>query len=271
MTITQKATSHVRFRTDIEGLRALAVLAVVINHAGFSALPGGFLGVDIFFVISGFLITRNICRDLDAGKFKFGAFFGRRIRRLFPALVATVIVTLCISYLLLTPRLALSTAKSAISAVISLSNIWFLSEVSYFDSLATQKPLLHTWSLGVEEQFYLIWPFLLLLAGSLVGRRGYIIMMAGFGLLSLIAAQIWLLKSPSATFYLTHFRLFEFAIGGLIAALYPKGVRKKFATSIWCIGLIITFSSLIMFDKTTPMPGAWSLVPCLGVAMIIMA
>ena len=271
MNATQKTLPHHKFRTDIEGLRALAVLAVVINHVGIELLSGGFLGVDIFFVISGFLITGNICRDIEAGKFKMTSFIGRRIKRLFPALIVTILATLCASYIWLSPGLALSTAKSALAGTVSLSNFWFLSEVGYFDTRAGQKPLLHTWSLGVEEQFYLVWPFLLMLAARIAGRRGYIIMIAGLGLLSLIAAQVWLKISPSSVFYLTQFRLFEFAIGGLVAILCPTGIKKNLATVVWSLGIILVFGSLFLFDKTTPMPGVLSLIPCLGVALVIIA
>lgn len=164
------------YQPELDGLRALAVVGVLLCHLEVSWLPGGFVGVDIFFVLSGFLITRLIAGEIDeTGRFRFGNFYVRRIRRLYPALVTTVIVAWIGSFLLLSPAQMANFAESAIAALLSYSNILFYFEADYFDALATTKPLLHTWSLSVEEQFYLLWPLTLLLAHRLFGRSGVIV------------------------------------------------------------------------------------------------
>ena len=155
---------------SIEGMRALAVLVVLLFHLDVPWFKGGFLGVDLFFVISGFIITRNIQFDLHAGKFTLREFYLRRFRRLFPALLVTVMATLLVSLAVLTPLEMEKTARSAIFALISLANFNFWLEAGYFDAAAHTKPLLHTWSLSVEEQFYLFWPALLVFLAT-NGRR----------------------------------------------------------------------------------------------------
>ena len=155
---------HGGFIPSIEGMRALAVLAVLLFHLDLPGLAGGYLGVDLFFVISGFIITRNILSDLGKGKFSLKEFYLRRFRRLFPALVVTVLLTLAVGIMVMPPLELMNTASSAIFALFSLANFNFWLESGYFEATADAKPLLHMWSLSVEEQFYLIWPTLLLIA-----------------------------------------------------------------------------------------------------------
>jgi len=155
----QGQKSHV-YRPDIDGLRAIAVLAVVFYHAG-APVPGGFIGVDVFFVISGYLITLLIEGDIAKGAFSIASFYERRIRRIFPALFAMMFASFAVAcYIFMPPELALF-AKSAIASSVFVSNILFWSEAGYFDTVAEFKPLLHTWSLSVEEQFYVFFPLLL--------------------------------------------------------------------------------------------------------------
>ncbi|OWK18930.1 hypothetical protein AJ88_46525 [Mesorhizobium amorphae CCBAU 01583] len=145
------------YRPDIDGLRAFAVSAVVLFHAGFSTLSGGYVGVDVFFVISGYLITKIVVERVRAGTFSFSDFYARRARRLFPALFSTIFVTFVCAAFIQGPEDFRSFSGSAAMAILSLSNVYFWMQSGYFDAAATTKPLLHTWSLGVEEQFYLIW------------------------------------------------------------------------------------------------------------------
>ena len=150
-----------RYRTDIDGLRALAVMAVIIFHTFPNVLPGGFVGVDIFFVISGYLITQIILGDLDNGKFSATSFYARRIRRIFPALIVVLVATFLLGWHYLLPAELMSLGKNILASSLFSANLMLLSEVGYFDLDARLKPLLHLWSLGIEEQFYLVWPWLL--------------------------------------------------------------------------------------------------------------
>jgi peptidoglycan/LPS O-acetylase OafA/YrhL len=150
-----------RYRADIDGLRALAVLAVILFHSFPNELPGGFVGVDIFFVISGYLITQIILEDLDSGAFTAASFYSRRVRRLFPALILVLIATLAFGWHYFLPIELTSLGKNILASALFSANLMLLSEVNYFDVAAHVEPLLHIWSLGIEEQFYLVWPLLL--------------------------------------------------------------------------------------------------------------
>ncbi|MER9188286.1 acyltransferase family protein [Mesorhizobium australicum] len=209
--------SQHKIRTEIEGLRAVAVLSVILFHLGVTWLPGGFLGVDVFFVISGFLITTNILRDLERDRFSFKEFYLRRFLRLFPALATTALATLVASFILLPPDEVMDLARSAVAAIFSVSNIYFWSKVGYFDTAAHLKPLLHTWSLGVEERFYLIWPATLVATLRLFGPRTALWVVGCAGIASMVAALVTVGSSPSTAFYLMPFRMFEFALGIVVA------------------------------------------------------
>src|SRR4051794_34436426 len=150
-------------RTDIQALRAIAIASVVVYHFASDYMPGGFLGVDVFFVISGYLISGSIIASIDRGSFRPRDFWLRRIRRLFPALACVSLATLIAAYLLMEPNEASQTAKSTLAAAVSVSNFLFWKESGYFDAASITKPMLHMWSLGVEEQFYLVWPVVLLI------------------------------------------------------------------------------------------------------------
>jgi peptidoglycan/LPS O-acetylase OafA/YrhL len=164
------------YRPDLDGLRAVAVIAVVLFHAFPDLAPGGFIGVDVFFVISGFLITGLIFTDIEAGHFSFGRFYARRARRILPMLVVIVLVSAVVGYVLLYPGDYRAFGSSAIAALLGWSNFFFLHNTGYFDIPSQTMPLLHTWSLGVEEQFYLIWPAIILLGCKFVGlsRRAWV-------------------------------------------------------------------------------------------------
>ena len=261
------------FRGDIEGLRALAVLAVLGFHFKWGPLfQGGFVGVDVFFVISGFLITRNLINDNQAGQFSFGRFYSRRIRRLFPALFVTVAASLLAGALISAPEAFSQLAKSAIASVFSLANVYFYSTAGYFDSDALQKPLLHVWSLSVEEQFYLIWPAFLYLVFKLGRTKSLLALFLAVVVVGTVLAQFRLAHDPDAAFYLTWYRAGEFALGAACAVapsgrLLPAGIREIISLS----GFLLTGYAITQFAEATQFPGVSSLTPALGAALIIYA
>uniref|UniRef100_UPI0010A954E9 acyltransferase family protein n=1 Tax=Mesorhizobium TaxID=68287 RepID=UPI0010A954E9 len=257
-------------RAEIEGLRAVAVLPVILFHFGVSWLPGGFLGVDVFFVISGFLITRNILRDQESGRFSYRQFYERRFLRLFPALATTILLTVAISFLCLPPDEVLDLAQSSFAAVFAVSNIYFWSKVGYFDIAAHLKPLLHTWSLGVEEQFYLVWPVTLVTALRFVGVKGAAWIVCVLGVTALISSQVALGISPSTAFYWMPFRIFEFAFGILIAIpWHAKRLSGPLANMVGWFGFVSVIGSMLILRDSTPMPSVWSLFACAGAAAVI--
>jgi peptidoglycan/LPS O-acetylase OafA/YrhL len=189
-----------RYRPDIDGLRALAVMLVVNFHAFPEAMPGGFIGVDIFFVISGFLITGIIMRELDQQRFSLLAFYNRRIRRIFPALIVVLGATLVLGWLWMLPVAYAQLSADIVASAAFLSNFALLWQSGYFDVESAKKPLLHLWSLGIEEQFYLFWPLLLMLAGRL--RLSILAVAAVIGVASFVLNVALIGSNPVATFYL---------------------------------------------------------------------
>ena len=260
------------FRPEIEGLRAAAVGAVVLFHSGFGVVSGGFLGVDVFFVISGFLITRNIVYEMEGNEFRLSYFYWRRILRLFPASATTILATLLAGFVLLPPEEVKQLAHSAISAIFAVSNIYFWMHVGYFDTDAHLKPLLHTWSLGVEEQFYLVWAPSLAVGLRFIRRRGMLWLILAAAAASLMGATIVLDHDPSAAFYLAPFQIFEFAAGIWLALVDPEGPRNRaLRTAIFLAGLVAVLCSFLLLDGSAPIPGPVALLPCLGTAAVIYA
>lgn len=254
----------------MDGLRAIAVLSVISYHAGLSFLSGGYGGVDIFFVISGFLLGGIILREKSDGDFSYRRFYGRRIRRIFPALLVMILVTLPFAWWLMIPDQLRYFGGAALTALLSLSNIWFYDRIDYFNPDAANDPLIHTWSLGVEEQFYLLLP-LLLSALLMLGRRA---LAPALGLIAL-CSFVWTVYSNNdlqkEAFYLLHTRLWEFLVGVLIAHYQPQfsKVGKSLQASLACLGLGVILVGLVFTPKLVAWPGYWTLLPVLGSALLL--
>lgn len=258
------------YRPDVDGLRALAVLSVLLFHAFPGALPGGFAGVDVFFVISGYLISDLILRDCEAGRFSLRQFYARRVRRIFPALLLVMAVFLGWGWLVLTAGEYEQLGRHVAAGAAFLGNFMFWREAGYFDNAADTKPMLHLWSLAIEEQFYLVWPLLLPLAW----RRGRI----GLGLLMLLAlggsfaASVWLADHDTvAGFYAPWSRAWELAAGASLALAQRRGwVRGAFWQMIaQPLGLILLALSLGLIRPAWPWPGAWALGPVIASVLLL--
>lgn len=262
----------------IDGMRALAVLAVILFHLEIPIFSGGFVGVDVFFVISGYLITRNIIFDLKFNKFSFSSFYLSRVRRLIPALLTTILLTLIVGVLLYSPDALIRVSSSAIAGVLSLANIRFWLSADYFDTFAASKPLLHLWSLSLEEQFYFLWPLLLFFVYRLTKSVVYLILVISIVfLVSLLFSQHFSLRESSTAFYLVQFRAFEFAIGALLAAYEDKESvpnthpKTAFLECVFIIGLLGFLYALITFDRHTVFPGYAALLPCLSTGLLLVS
>lgn len=259
-----------RYRKDIDGLRALAVLAVLLFHTNL-AFTGGFVGVDVFYVISGYLIVGLIEADLSAGSFSFRRFYERRIRRLYPALFLVLAVTsVWVVWRMLWVDLQ-DYARSLLSVIVYLSNLQFYSETGYFTEEATIKPLLHTWSLAVEEQFYLIVPLLMVLAHRWLPRWGRIGLWGLVVALSFALCLVMIGRDKAATFYLLPTRAWEIGLGGLIALTGTAWVKRSrpLAEVLGLGGLSAILYSMMNFNGNIPFPDARAALPVLGAAAVI--
>lgn len=262
------------YRSDIEGLRAVAILLVVCAHAHIPGLSGGFAGVDVFFVLSGYLITGLLLKEAgQSGSIDFVSFYARRFRRLMPALVVMLLLVCGTALLTLPARAQIEQASGAAAAAVWLSNIHFaLSSIGYFDAGAEQNLFLHTWSLGVEEQFYLVWPALVLIAGSTTHPRRLQFVMACV-LTGSLASCLWLTAAePDLAFYSMPSRAWQFA-GGALALLSFQSVRLSPATArlVGWTGLGLIVWSAIILTPAAPYPGWRALGPSVGAAMVLVA
>jgi len=260
---------NIKYRKDIDSIRAIAVLSVLLFHFDVKGFDGGFLGVDIFFVISGFLITKLIITEIsDSASFDFKRFYFRRIKRLAPALVATLVWSFFVGFILLTPEHFQSFSGSLISAIFSVSNFFFYSGSGYFDTDSSLKPLLHTWSLSVEEQFYLIYPFLMF--ALLVNRPKKLgpIFIVGVGVFSLCLNFIFAGKE-SLVFYLMPFRVFQFSLGAIVVWLLQRQLRDSIIKTVLLIsGLFIIACTINMYEKGVE-PTFYPLFVSIGTAFLI--
>lgn len=257
------------YRPEIDGLRALALLAVLFYHAELKPCSGGFVGVDVFFVISGFLITGMIYESVKDDRFSFARFYERRARRLLPAALATLFLTSVAATGVFAADHLKAFGASLLHAAISASNFYFWRQSDYFDTSATLKPLLHTWSLGVEEQFYLVWPALVVLLARRTGRAFWWIIL-GIGCLSFGATLIVMREDAPAAFFLTPLRAWEFCVGALVVSgrrvRYPGAAKE--AMTLSGLGLIVW--AVVTYGQETPFPGTAALLPTLGAALTIL-
>lgn len=261
-----------KYRADIDGLRSIAVVSVLLFHVGFSSFSGGFVGVDVFFVISGFLITRLIKDEVEAGTFRFGNFYMRRVRRLAPTMIVVLALSFAAAYAILSPADMELFSGSLVAALLSVSNFFFWWNTDYFGAEASVQPLLHTWSLAVEEQFYFIWPALLILLLTRFLRPVLFCFLAVAAIASLLAAQWWIDIDAAAAFFLLPFRVFEFAIGAAMVWLVRFQPRDpRLLEPIFAIGLGAIVVPVFLYTKATPFPGGAALLPCLGTALVIFA
>jgi peptidoglycan/LPS O-acetylase OafA/YrhL len=268
-----RSGEHAGYRADIDGLRAVAVMAVVIHHIAPGLLHGGYVGVDVFFVISGYLITQIIHAEQREGRFSFMEFYARRARRILPALFGVLLATLALGWWLQLPSDYRGTLRAALAALLSVSNLLFWStNRGYFEATDERlNPLLHTWSLGVEEQFYLFFP-LLLLAWLRMPRclRAPAFILAGFA--SLLIAQALVRRFPGEVFYLLPFRAWEFLVGSALALGMVPNVQRAWARSLlYALGLGAIGWSCVAYSDSTAFPGASALLPVLGAAAVIHA
>ena len=257
------------YSPEIDGLRGLAVLLVVFYHFDVSNLSGGFVGVDVFFVISGYLITKIICSDLAAGRFSFSYFYFRRAKRIFPALIVVSIATSIFAAIFLNPTYFLDYALSLVAASLFSANLYFYSQGGYFDFDAITKPLLHTWSLGVEEHFYLLFPFLLFLAHRWLSFAGAAIGVLLLGVGSLGAGH-WLLgfDEPGA-FFISPFRFYEFTIGASLVFLKRYAFPGALLNLLALIGFALVVSPALLYGDATIFPGLAALPVCVGTALLL--
>lgn len=256
------------YRKEIDGLRAIAVLPVILFHAGFSIFSGGYVGVDVFFVISGYLITTILLNEFEEERFSLARFYERRARRILPALFIVMLACLPFAYMWMLPSQLKDFAQSLVAVVTFSSNILFWREDGYFAAAAELKPLLHTWSLAVEEQYYLLFPMFLMLAWQFGRKRVFwtVVVMAA---VSLLMAEWGWRNNPSANFYLAQTRAWEL-LAGSICAFLTVGRSDKSNNVLSAIGLAAIVVSIFAFDDNTPFPSVYALVPVVGTALIIL-
>lgn len=263
-----ETTKQNEYRADIDGMRAIAVIAVLVFHAFPQALPGGFLGVDIFFVISGFLITGIISRGIDAGSFSMMTFYQKRIRRIYPALLTVLISTLVAGFIILPPTQMHQLGWHLMGAAFFIPNLLLWGEAGYFDVNSSTKPLLHLWSLGVEEQFYVFWPILLLAVSRLRWRKAWVM---AFILAASLACNIYLgVHSPTAAFYSPLSRAWELASGGFLACLAPIVRSDRTKTRIAVIGICLVLAALVFATEAT-FSAFYAAIAVVGAGLMISA
>ena len=271
---TTQTPAHPKYRADIDGLRAIAVLAVVLNHLSAPLISGGYVGVDVFFVISGYLITCIISREIEDGSFTFAKFYERRARRIFPALFAMLAVTLVVSYFVLLPSDYAGAFRSALGTLFFASNIVFWHELKegYFAATdAGLNPLLHTWSLAVEEQFYVFFPVLLLVSYRHF-RRHIILILIVCSVVSLVSAVQLVQNHRAAVFFLSPFRGWELLVGSLLAFSAVPPLRSRVVReAVAGAGMLAILIACFLYDGHTTFPGFATLMPVLGTAAIIHA
>lgn len=261
------------YRPEVDGLRAVAVGVVILYHAGLGTFPGGYVGVDIFFVISGYLITSILAADLAAGRFSFRRFYERRARRIFPALFLVMLACIPFAWAWLTPGQLREFFQSVVAVTLFVSNIYFWLKTGYFGQSTETLPLIHTWSLSVEEQFYVVFPVLLLVLWR-IGRSRLSTVLGGLATLSLGACLYFESRNPSLNFFFATTRAWELLVGSLVAFHRPRwntgalsGAAAREVLGTLGMGLILV--AVFLYTKDTPFPGRFAVPPVLGTALIL--
>jgi peptidoglycan/LPS O-acetylase OafA/YrhL len=259
----------ISYKPHIDGLRGVAVSGVLLFHFGATWLPGGFVGVDVFFVISGFLISKSLYGEVARGTFNLAGFYERRVRRIAPAFLATTAGTWVLGFFILFPNELKNLSASVIYGSLFAANIYFYATAGYFSASAHELPLLHLWSLGVEEQFYILFPLVVLFSHAL-GKRSLPFVILALFVISLLVGHAMLRRDPSAAFYLLPFRAFELLIGAMLAL--PGVVttaRRAVAGAAVLFGLGLILGSMLLLSDASRFPGAKALYPCVGAALVI--
>lgn len=277
MTVTTAVpTARREFRADIQGMRAIAVLAVVLYHAGLPYLPGGYVGVDIFFVISGFLITSHLVRSLEQhGRIQLADFYAKRVRRILPASVLVLILTVLASIIWLPSQLFQDVWRGAVATAVYLPNVYFAIKGTDYLAETTPSVFQHYWSLGIEEQFYILYPLLLLACWKIFKNKRsvlYVVLVCvTVSFLAGLYATSW--NQPYA-FFLLPFRAWELGVGGLVAIVLSRRasiVPRRYAGPVGWLGLAIMVTPIFTFSDSTVFPGYWAAIPTVGAALVILA
>ena len=258
-----------RYRSEIDGLRSIAVVPVILFHAGFELFSGGFVGVDVFFVISGYLITVILIEDLENKRFSIIGFYERRARRLLPALFFVMVISIPFAWMWMLPDPLENFGQSLVSTSLFSNNILLiLTSADYWEIKATYKPLLHTWSLAVEEQYYIIFPIFLLITWSL-GRKKVLWLIFIIAAISLILSEYGWRKDINSNFYSTPSRAWELLAGSIGAFfVYYKGVQKNNLFAL--LGITAIILSIFVYDEKTPFPSLYTLVPVFGSLLLVL-
>lgn len=261
---------NAKYRPDVDGLRAVAVMLVLNFHAFAGVMPGGFVGVDVFFVISGFLITGIIARELEQGQFSLLTFYVRRIRRIFPALLVVLAVSLVLGWMFMLPAFYARLGLDVFASAGFLANIALLLQSGYFDVESARKPLLHLWSLGIEEQFYLAWPLILMFASR--RKMSIVTVAAVLGIASFVLNVALIGSKPVVAFYLPFTRAFELLLGAVLACSWDRVDQGRRASDIraWT-GAAMIAASAALLDGHSAFPGWWAILPVAGTALLVSA
>ena len=262
--------TKLNYRPDIDGLRAVAVLLVFADHLR-TRFSGGYIGVDVFFVISGYLISSVILSEMNAGTFSIFHFYERRIRRIFPALLVMMLGVSVLAYRYFVPSELEAYAGSMLAAILSVSNFLFWHQTGYFDAPSALKPLLHTWSLGVEEQFYIFFPLFLVIVRKIAPQRTRAAIWTVAGVTFALAC-VWVRRDPTAAFFFAPLRAWELLLGTIVSQRYLPVIHGKPARNVASgAGLLLIIVPAMMYTAKTPFPGLGALAPCLGAALLIAA
>ena len=257
-----------QYRSDVDGLRAVAVLSVLFFHSGLPAFSGGYVGVDVFFVISGYLIVGQLIEDIDRDSYSIARFYERRIRRIMPALVFTIFLSFIASSILFLPNALFDFYRSLTATTVFVSNIYFWRNSGYFETAALDRPLLHTWSLSVEEQFYIIIPLALFVTFKWFRPAAFPVFL-GAALLSFFLSVFLTDRGPTANFFLLPTRAWELLVGALIVLLRLPPIPQVYREGLAALGLIFIALAVTTFSSATAFPGLTALLPTVGAALVI--